>query len=80
MLSSEADEFTKRLVGRFVACLRAGIVAIAEWRNLRRADHEFQRLDNRTLRDIGIVRAGICLNKQIGHGHRDSYTTLLAGL
>jgi uncharacterized protein YjiS (DUF1127 family) len=33
------------------------IVAIAEWRNLRRADRDFQGLDDRILRDIGIVRA-----------------------
>ena len=51
------------ICGRFAACLRAGTVAIAEWRNLRRADHEFQRLDDRILRDIGIVRAEIGLNK-----------------
>jgi uncharacterized protein YjiS (DUF1127 family) len=65
---------------RFVGCLRAGIVAIADWRNLRRADHEFQRLDDRILRDIGIVRAEIGLNEQIGHSHRDSTHDALAGL
>ena len=51
------------LRGRFAACLRASIVAIAEWRNLRRADHAFQRLDDRILKDIGIVRPEIGLNK-----------------
>ena len=39
--------------------LRAGIVAIAEWRRLRRADREFQRLDDRILNEIGIARAEI---------------------
>jgi uncharacterized protein YjiS (DUF1127 family) len=64
---------------RFVACLRAGIVALTEWRNSRRADHELKRLDDRILRDIGIIRAEIHLNKQIGHGHRDSTHHALAG-
>ena len=68
------------LRGRFAAYLRAGIVAIAEWRNLRRAEHAFQRLDDRILRDIGIVRSEIELNKQIGRGHRDSTHDALAGL
>jgi uncharacterized protein YjiS (DUF1127 family) len=68
------------LRGRFAACLRAGIVAIAERRNLRHADHAFQRLDDRILKDIGIVRAGITLNKRIGHGHRDSFHDVLIGL
>ena len=64
------------LCRRLVARLRAGIAAIAEWRHLRRADHAFQRLDDHILRDIGIVRAEIRLNKQFGHGHSDSSTTL----
>ena len=58
-----SEPIHETLCRRLVARLRAGIAAIAEWRHLRRADHAFQHLDDHILRDIGIVRAEIRLNK-----------------